>query len=531
VDTIAADGTAESAVESAVPQRRRLTPARRDGLVLAVILTLAAVLRLVGLSRRGEWNDDQGAEMLVLLDWVRDGHVPLLGPLSSTLTTHHGVAFYWVLAPGAFLTDANPTAAAATIALLGVAGVAATWWLGRTVGGTLAGHVAGLLMAVSPSAIFASTFVWNANIVEPGAALAMAAGWHAWRTRRARWWMLSSVGIVFAFHGHLLAALMAPALAALVIADVVRRPRSEWLRTGWPLAGAIAIVMASYLPLVIHEFGAGFPELHGMQSYLDETSNDDGPPVVDRLPMVAWRVLAWPVSGLSPTAPGFGFPAAILTAAALLAGIINRAGIARQFGVWAAGTTVWAIVALSILSPTLLVIYEGLPNDHYHAWLDPMLFAVIGVAAGRFAAARRRLFGRFAVGPIAAATVVAVCVGLSVASLPSTSSPDGGWPLANATAAKIRELTDNRPTAVAGVLKLGSSLAFPLRRQGAVITVPSRADFLVVVCDPLFERMAGLPCDGWAEWAVARGVQFPAARFIERFRDSSRRIVCVFSRT
>jgi hypothetical protein len=120
---------------------------------------------------------------------------------------------------------------------------------------------------------------------------------------------------------------------------------------------------------------------------------------------------------------------------------------------------------------------------------------------------------------------------LSVASMPPSSSPDGGWPLADATSAKIRKLTGDRPTAVAGVLKLGTSLTFPLQRQGTPITDPARAEFLVVVCDPLFEGVAGLPCDGWAEWAAARAVRFPAARFVERFRDSSRRVVCVFSRT
>ncbi len=144
-----------------------MTPARRDCLVLTAILVLSAVLRFVGLSGRGEWDDDQGTELLAMLHWVRDGEVPLLGPVSSSGTTHHGVAYYWLLAPGAFLSDVNPVAVVATLAVVGTAGVAATWWLGRTVGGPLAGHVAALLMAVSPSAIATSTFLWNSNIVGP----------------------------------------------------------------------------------------------------------------------------------------------------------------------------------------------------------------------------------------------------------------------------------------------------------------------------------------------------------------------------
>src|SRR5262249_42929363 len=90
----------------------------RDGLILAAILALAAALRFVGLPGRGAWDDDQGDEMPAMLAWVRDGRAPLLGPVSSIGTAHHGVGFYWILAPSAFLTDANPVAAAATLAVV-----------------------------------------------------------------------------------------------------------------------------------------------------------------------------------------------------------------------------------------------------------------------------------------------------------------------------------------------------------------------------------------------------------------------------
>ncbi len=90
-----------------------MTTLRRDQLVLAAILALAAGLRLTALPQRGEWDDDQGVEMLTMLGWVRDCRVPLPGPLSSAPTVHHGAGFYWILASGAFASDAHPTAAVA----------------------------------------------------------------------------------------------------------------------------------------------------------------------------------------------------------------------------------------------------------------------------------------------------------------------------------------------------------------------------------------------------------------------------------
>jgi hypothetical protein len=97
-----------------------VTSKRRDQLVLIAILVLAALLRLVALPRRGEWDDDQGIEMVAMLHWVRDGQIPLLGPVSSAPTVHHGAWFYWILAPGAFATDAHPVAAMVTLAVIGI---------------------------------------------------------------------------------------------------------------------------------------------------------------------------------------------------------------------------------------------------------------------------------------------------------------------------------------------------------------------------------------------------------------------------
>ena len=119
---------------------------------IAAIVAVAAILRLVNLSTRGTWDADQGHDMLVLRDLVQRGQVPLLGPPTSIGDFHHGVLYYFLLAPAAALSGADPTGVTLAIALAGIAAVAVTAWLGRAIGGTAAGLVAGLLMAVSASA-------------------------------------------------------------------------------------------------------------------------------------------------------------------------------------------------------------------------------------------------------------------------------------------------------------------------------------------------------------------------------------------
>ena len=478
---------------------------------------------------RGEWDDDQGNLLLVMLQWVRDGEVPLLGPLSSFGGAHHGVGIYWLLAPGAFLTDANPIAALVTVAVVGIAGVAATWWLGRIVGGALAGHVAGLLMAVSPSAITASTLLWNPDIVAPGAALAAAAGWHAWRTRLALWWVPASIGAMLALHGHMLAAIIVIPLVALLVADILRRPRSERREMLVPLLGSAAIVALGCAPLVVHELRYDFSETRAIVEYATGANayGQTPPPLpIVALAIIAWRVVVWPISGLFSSAPLWGVPAAVLTVVALTVSVCLTQGVARQFGRWAAASTVWGVLAMSLISPNLALTIPGLPNDHYHAWLDPILFAAIGVAVATLASVPRTPFGRSA-----AVVMVASCVALSVAAMPPFSSPDGGWPRAAESAARIGSIVGDQPTAVTGVAKSGAALAFPLQRQGTPTAPPSAAEFLVVTCDPLFEAGVGLRCRGPAETAIARQMGFTRARLVDRFVDGPRRVVSVFARS
>ena len=503
-----------------------MTPARRDGLVLAVILLIAAAVRLVGLSGRGEWDDDQGTEMLTLLHWVRDGQMPLIGPQASFASGHHGVAYYWLLAPSAFLSDVDPAVVVTTVALIGTAGVAATWWLGRTVGGALSGHLTALMMAVSPSAIGASTFLWNANIVGPAAALAAAAAWQAWRTRELGWWVLAAAATVLLVHAHLLAVLAVPPLAALFVTDVLRRPRPPRQSVLGVLAATALIIAAGLAPVALYELRTDFSETRGISDHVFTANLGIDQSVGQRLaavPVIGWRILAGPMAGDAASAPLSAVPAVVVTVAALAIAAVATKGIARRFGGWAVLTTVWAIVTLALVAPTLAVSYPGLPRDQYYSWLHPIVFAAIGVAVGRMWSARPVVLRWAAVG------VVAVCAVSAIIVMPPFAPSPKGWPYAVQAAERVRPAVGDVPTAVTGVNKSGGAIEFPLRRSGVAIVDPSEATFLVMTCDPLFERSIGLACGGPAEIAEAALVGFPAEES-SCFYNTPRRYVCILTR-
>ena len=89
------------------PRVDRRADARRASCSRVVVL--AAVLRFVNLPTRGTWDADQGHDMLVLRG-ARPGRASsrCSGPPTSIGDFHHGVLYYYLLAPAAALSGADP---------------------------------------------------------------------------------------------------------------------------------------------------------------------------------------------------------------------------------------------------------------------------------------------------------------------------------------------------------------------------------------------------------------------------------------
>ncbi len=293
----------------------------------AGLLLLAAVLRLPNLATRGTWDSDQGHDMLMLRDLVRHGIVPLLGPPTSIGDVHHGALYYYLLSPAAFLTGGDsPLAVTVLIALAGIAAVVVTWWLARSIGGPVAGLVAGLAMAVSASAVEESTFIWNPNLIALSSAIALAGAWKAWSGGRPRWWLVAGIGLAVTMQCHVLGVTMLPIIAALLIADARRRSPGVERRSVWRYGlGALAIVVISFLPLVAHELTTDFAEIHAALDYLRAGGEPPMLGPIGRFLVIGGRVVSWPLTALMTDAPFAALVATIaVVACAVWCGLFGR---------------------------------------------------------------------------------------------------------------------------------------------------------------------------------------------------------------
>ena len=543
--------------------------------VLAVLLVLAALLRLPGIDQRGQWDSDQGHEMTVLANLVQHGQWPLLGPVTSVGSLHHGALYYYLLAPAALVSGADPVAVLVEIALLGVAAVAATWWLARLVGGPAAAAVAGLLLAVSPAAISESTFIWNPNPIPLFAALAVGGAIQARRTGASRWWLLAAAGTMATMQMQLVSGVLLIPVAGMWAWELRRRRRAG-LGTAlhlWAGLAGVAVLLAGYLPLLAHELTGDASETRALIAYLTGGGIGSGSGSSGSLPgrvmMVAVRALTWPEAGLLTDRVGaslvalvavVGLGAAALVPAALVARIAPRpAGLRSGPGsgqpavrpaspdgdtapaprwpaAWLLATLVVSIPALAVLAPSLAVVTPGLPNDHYHAFLDPIVVALVAAGAVRLAGlsgarptgaglagagladaglasipsagprlagsataaagprlpAGARLAGsatgaagprlpaglRLARSAPAAAGLTALGL-VAVTAWPPAVSPDGGWRLADAAAGHIAQRVNagwppDEPRVLVSLpsFKPDDALRFPLTRHGMALQPP-----------------------------------------------------------
>ena len=177
----------------------------------------------------------------------------------------------------------------------------------------------------------------------------------------------------------------------------------------------MAIIAAGFLPLLVHELGADFAETRAILGYVAGGGREAATGVLDRIVTVGLRSITWPVTGLitdrlvvsligamivtalgviavvgrrrgaSPAVPGAAADGRLRTVRAVdgaPATMIDLPAVR-----WLAASLGYSIVALAVFAPSLAVIVPELPNDHYHAFLDPIVLTLVGVGLARLAGA------------------------------------------------------------------------------------------------------------------------------------------------
>ena len=547
---------------------------------LGAIVLLAAILRFVSLPARGGWDSDQATSMFDLERALSTGRLPTFGPLSSLLTFHHGALYYDLLLPSAWLGGGDPTWVVGEIAILSLIVIPAVWWMARSIAGPAAGLTAALLAAVSASMVGYATFIWNPTMIEPGAAIAYAGAWQALRTRRPQWWLITAIGAAVTAQAHVAAGVIVVPLAAAFVVDLWRGPALKRRRIAlWGLAG-VALIVATYLPLIVSEVGHDFAETRGILAYFvggGGSTSTNGP--LARLIFAAIRILAWPLTRWPMIDLTPAFIPALIAASAITILMIWLVGAtaghgrratrgavpsdvhapasasgpghepgyepaarppttpAREpaaepidrFGVRLVGF--WLLLIVLVLGIGLHSVSEvqELPTEQYHAMADPLVFVAVGLIVGalwqRLPRPRANVIRRgFVVGALG------LLVAWNVGHWPPLTAPDGGWPAAQAAAARVEQDAAGSSMALVPLFepKGADAYAYPLSRDGRVLVSPGTATTVVLLCDTFW--LEG-QCAGSAEagWLAAHPSPYGWIQ-VDRFQAAPDRLLTVYRR-
>jgi len=231
-----------------VVHARRAVDARRA--VLAAIILLAAGLRLTRLGLI-EFKYDEATTVRTAMAIAREGRLPAVGMISSEGPRNPPLVAY-VLAPP-FLVSDDPRLAAAWLALLGVAAVALTYWMGNAFFRWPVGAVAAALFAASPWAVFQSRKLWTQNL--PLFTLLFISSLLVLTVRRRSWALVpafAALGALISLHLGGLAFLVVLA-AVLVLFRHRVRPR--------PLLVGFALLLLILSPYLVHDAMHGWANL------------------------------------------------------------------------------------------------------------------------------------------------------------------------------------------------------------------------------------------------------------------------------
>ena len=337
-------------------------------------------------------------------------------PLTN-VNPYIGAFWNYLVAAGFWTFGLSPWLPRAVSFVGGVATVAATWWLGRELGGRLAATVAATFMAANSTHILVNSHVGWSHAITPlfttlgFACLARALAGDARDTQstpaRAQWLVPAAVAFGLAIQTHLTAGLF---LVGAGLAAILMRP--FLLRTRWLMLASAALLLATANLVIYNVATGGHSFTGGLEHVADYTGEE---------------------TGYDTRAYGENFGRLTLASAWILSGAIEKRrflgeslaepllllylGLAIGGGVWAAWRRRWlpllAIMPYVLVMPLVNPKYEPLLNGRYLTPLLPLVFAAVGLAT----ADAWRLLRRRAPGGLRQASTAALVAGVALLAL------------------------------------------------------------------------------------------------------------------
>lgn len=480
-------------------------------LILLVILTIGAFLRLYKIDQYMTFLGDEGRDAIIVRRIFTELHPPLIGPGTSVGNMYLGPLYYYMMAPALLIANFSPVGPAVMIALLGVITTAFIWLVGKEWFGRTAGLVAAGLYAIAPAIIIYSRSSWNPNIMPFFALLSVYSVWKIWKYKKFGWLIILGISYAFVLQSHYLGLLLIPTIL-IFLALTFKDLGSKKIFLQKALFGFL-IFAGLMSPLLIFDARHGWRNLEAMKNFVVNRERSEVTFNIATAVRNSWGIYEKVNTRLvTATNPQAGLILSLL----LIPGII---WIARK------NFLLIAWLGFGILG---LGFYQKEIFDHYMGFLFPAPFLLMGGIASQLLNSKSKLSNTL---KVVLAIVLGSLIFVNLVNSPVRNAPNTQLQRAISVAKVIQEKAMGQRFNLATISNLNNRDVYQyfLMLWGAKIvdTDPSATSFTVTdqlfvvcelpkeVCDPIHDPSAWITNFGWTkivdQWPVWGGTLFKLA--------------------
>jgi len=352
---------------------------RKEFGAICLILVIATIMRTWRINEYMTFLGDEGRDVRIVSKIVTQGDLTFIGPMTSVTTSsghmYLGPAYYYLMAPALLLSNLSPMGPALMVALLSVLTCGLIWWVGRTWFAPMAGLIAALVFAISPTIIIYSRSSWNPNVMPLFALLAIWFGYLA--RKNPKWWIGSSAMIALALQSHYLGLILVPVVGFIWVESVWNGWKNDkkiikntWKYSLW----AIGVFGLFLIPQLLFESKHGWINMRALTAFFTERQTSVNLKFYKRVgelwPLVK-SIFNSIIGGIS-----FGRKETSLTVEITMAAL----GLTTLLGVWKKKISFEYLVMLVWFGLGILGLLSYKQNifDHYLGFMYPLLPLMFG---------------------------------------------------------------------------------------------------------------------------------------------------------
>lgn len=329
-------------------------------LIIAIII-LASFMRLYKIGDYMEFLGDQGRDVVVVRDFLKNGNLFFIGPQTSIGNMYSGPFYYYLfVVPGLLLTWFNPIGPAIIVALLGILTVYLIFSFSRQWFNPQTAYIASFLYAISPVVIKYSSFSWNPNIMPLFALL------FVYFLINSRY-IMACLAFIVCINSHFLALLLLP-LGLIIFALQYFQNKNKRKILIKQLLVVLVIFSISLTPQILFDIkhqGQNIKSIISFFKYRETTINlkvyKAIPQIVPLFNQINTRLL---------TGKNVNFGSLFSIIFVLL--LINE--ITKQFRSKKYNPILLIIILWLLISITGLALYKQHIYDHYFVFIYPAVF-------------------------------------------------------------------------------------------------------------------------------------------------------------